>query len=44
MAVAFMLLQLLVSALGILANGLFFGAGFAVGATLIEKRLEKLKK
>ena len=37
MAVLFMLFQLLVSAVGILANGLLFGAGFAVGAHFVEK-------
>jgi hypothetical protein len=36
-----MVIQLLVSAVGIVANGLLFGAGFALGAMLVEKRLSK---
>jgi hypothetical protein len=39
MNVLLMLMQLLVSVVGIVANGLLFGAGFAVGAMLVEKRL-----
>jgi hypothetical protein len=41
MMVLGMILQLLVSAVGIVANGLLFGAGFAVGAMLVEKRMQK---
>jgi hypothetical protein len=40
MVVLMMVLQLLVSAIGIAANGLLFGAGFAVGAHLVEKRMK----
>lgn len=41
MIVLMMVLQLLVSAIGILANGVLFGAGFAVGAMLIEKKFDR---
>jgi len=41
MVVLMMVLQLLVSGVGIAANGLLFGVGFAVGATLVEKRMNK---
>jgi hypothetical protein len=42
MNVLLMLVQLLVGVIGIVANGLLFGAGFAAGAMLVEKKL-KLK-
>ena len=43
MAVLMLVLQLLMSAIAAMGNGLFFGAGFAVGAMIVERKLAKLK-
>jgi uncharacterized membrane protein len=41
MQVLLMALQLAVSAAAAALNGLFFGAGFAVAAVLVERRLSQ---
>jgi hypothetical protein len=41
MSIAVVVVQLLSMAAGAVLNGIFFGAGFALGAMVIEKRFSK---
>ena len=41
MQLPFMLVQFLASLVGFVVHGVLFGAGFALGAVLVERELEK---